>query len=184
MSVYVDGAYALSLNHAQLLDHKLRIGLELTDTQVTELKQASDFGKAYERALNYVMIRPRSVREVQQYARRKQWSPQDAQAIVDKLLARGYLNDGAFAKAWVQSRQLTKATSVRKLRLELKQKGVTDDLVAGALSATAYDEHAALEALIAKKRKLSRYANDPQKLMQYLARQGFGFDDIKAALDP
>ncbi len=182
VSVYVDEKYAFSLNHNQLLEQKLHTGLEIDQTKLDELKRASELGKAYDRALNYVTIRPRSVREIRQYARRKQWTPEDTQIIIDKLTARNYLNDDSFAKLWVQSRSLTKNYSARKLRLELKQKGITDEIVSQVMGADNYDETAALKALIAKKSRLSRYAADPQKLMQYLARQGFSYDDIKSAL--
>lgn len=182
VSVYVDGAYAFSLNHAQLLEQKLHSGLALDQVRLGNLKQVSELGKAYERALNYVMIRPRSERELRDYARRKQWSPQNTEAVVEKLKTRRYLNDHTFAKAWVESRRLTKATSARKLRLELKQKGVTDDTIAEVLAASTHTDTDALGKIIAKKQRLARYQNDPQKLMQYLARQGFSFDDIKQAL--
>ncbi len=183
VSIYVDEKYSFSLNHAQLLEQKLRSGLELSPARLDELKRASDLGKAYDRALNYVMIRPRSELEVRQYGRRKEWTPEVTQTIIDKLQSRHYLNDAAFAKAWVQSRSLTKNYSVRKLHLELKQKGVSEELINDALGNSEYNEQAALKALIAKKLKLSRFANDPQKLMMYLARQGFSYDDIKSALN-
>lgn len=183
VSIYVDEKYVFSLNHAQLLEQRLRSGLELDQARLDELKHISEQGKAYERALNYVMIRPRSVREMQQYARRKQWSPEDTQLIISKLASRNYLNDQSFAKAWVESRKLTKNYSTRKLRLELKQKGVADEIVSQVLTDDIYDELAALKALAAKKRKLARYASDPQKLMQYLARQGFDYDDIKQVVN-
>ena len=182
LSLYVDEKYAFSLTYAQLLDEKLHAGLELSEDRLASLKHASDFGKAYERALNYVMIRPRSVKELRDYARRKQWMPEDTQIIVDKLCARRYLDDRNFARAWVENRAIGKKTSQRKLRLELKQKGVADDIIADVLAANMYDENDALKQLIAKKRRLARFAADEQKLMQYLARQGFGFDDIKSAL--
>jgi regulatory protein len=182
VSIYVDEKYAFSLNHAQLLEQKLRTGLEITQARLDDLKHTSEQGKAYERALNYVMIRPRSIREMQQYARRKDWLPEDAAAIINKLLARNYLNDHNFARAWVESRKLTKNYSLRKLRLELKQKGVADDVVNEVLEQVGYNEQSALKALVAKKQKLARYKNDPQKLMRYLAGQGFSYDDIKTAL--
>lgn len=182
VSVFIDGAYSFSLNHAQLLEQKLRVGLELDALRLAELKQASDFGKAYERALNFVTIRPRSELELHQYGRRKQWAPETTQAVVAKLKTRRYVDDARFAHAWVEGRRLTKATSARKLQLELKQKGVADVIIREVLADSAHTDSDALQRLIAKKRKLSRYQNDPQKLMQYLARQGFGFDDIKAAL--
>lgn len=182
VSIYVDEKYEFSLNHAQLLEQKLRSGLELDQARLEDLKHISIQGKAYERALNYVMIRPRSLREMQQYARRKEWAPEDTQAIIDKLAARNYLNDRNFARAWVESRKLTKNYSTRKLRLELKQKGVADDTINEVLQESGYDEQSALKALVAKKQKLARYKNDPQKLMRYLAGQGFSYDDIKSIL--
>jgi regulatory protein len=181
VSIYVDEKYAFSLNHAQLLDLKVRIGLEIDDARLAEFKKASELGKAYERALNYAMIRPRSVKELQDYCRRKKWAPEDCQTIIDKLVARRYVDDRNFARAWVESRAMANKTSQRKLRLELKQKGVADDIIAEALQNADFDEGSALRALIAKKRRLARY-QDEQKLMQFLARQGFSFDDIKEAL--
>jgi SOS response regulatory protein OraA/RecX len=44
------------------------------------------------------------------------------------------------------------------------------------------DELERLKILIAKKSKSSRYKNDPLKFKQYLARQGFGYDQISEAL--
>src|SRR5690348_4752146 len=93
VSVYVDEKYAFSLGYGQVLDFKIHAGLELDDARLSELKHASDLGKAYERALNYVMIRPRSLREMQDYCRRKKWAPGDCQIVIDKLVAKHYLDD-------------------------------------------------------------------------------------------
>ena len=183
ISIFVDDKYAFSLGYTQLLEQKLRVGLEIDEPRLAELKHTSDFGKAFERALNYVMVRPRSVREVRDYARRKQWAPEDTEAIITKLQRHRYLDDHNFARAWVEHRALALKTSARKLQQELKQKGVADDIIAEALAKSNFNETDALTALITKKRKLPKYAADEQKLMQYLARQGFSFDDIKNALN-
>lgn len=182
ISIYVDGKYSFSLGYNQLLEQKLHSGLEIDEPRLADLKHMSDFGKAYERALMYVMLRPRSVREVQDYARRKKWTPEDTTAIIDKLVSKKYLDDRNFARSWVENRMLMQKTSKRKLQMELKQKGVSDAIIAEVLALTGFDESAALRKLIEKKRRLPRYAADEQKLMRYLAGQGFSFDDIKSAL--
>jgi regulatory protein len=182
VSIYIDEKYALSLSYNQLLEQKLHAGLELDDEQLAELKRTSDFGKAFERSMMYALLRPRSLREMHDYCRRKKWDPEDCEIIIHKLVQRGYVNDRAFTKSWIENRAINKSTSQRKLRLELKQKGITDDIINEALQNSTYSEDTALRDLVAKKRRLSRYKNDEQKLMQYLARQGFGFDDIKRAL--
>lgn len=182
LSIYVDETYAFSLSYSQLLDQKLHTGLELTEAQLADLKHVSDFGKAYERTLNYAMLRPRSIREVQDYCRRKQIAAEDAQAIITKLIAKRYVDDHVFARAWVESRALIKHTSKRKLWAELMQKGVHGDIISEVLAASeVYDEEQALRDMITKKRRLARY-QDSQKLLQYLVRQGFALDDVKRAL--
>lgn len=183
VSVYVDGKYSFSVGVNQVLDQRLHSGLELSETRLAELKHISEFGKAYERALMYVMLRPRSRREVQDYARRKKWNPEDTQAIIEKLVTKRYLDDRSFARSWVESRALNKKISRRKLVMELKQKGVSDDIITDVLENSSFDETDSLHKLIEKKRKLARYSGDDQKLMRYLASQGFSFDDIKTALN-
>lgn len=180
VSVYVDDRYAFSLTHNQLLEQKIYAGLEIDESRFAALKKASDFGKMYERVVQYVMLRPRSRREVEQYCRRKKYDPQDCQVIIEKLMAMRYINDQSFAKSWVRSRAATKPVSKRRLRAELQQKGVGGQLQQEAME--EYDEAAALRQLITKKRRLLRYKNDPQKLIAYLARQGFLYDDIQREL--
>jgi regulatory protein len=183
ISIYVDEKYSFSLGYTQLLDQKLYVGLDIDEKRIEDLKHISAFGKAYERALMYVMLRPRSVREVRDYARRKQWTPEDTDAIIEKLTSKKYLDDRVFARLWVEHRALMKKTSKRKLHMELKQKGVSDDVITETLANSEFDENDALRQLIEKKRKLARYANDDQKLLRYLAGQGFSFDAIKSALE-
>lgn len=181
VSIYVDGNYAFSLNPNQLLEQKLRIGLEVDAARLFELKQESDTGKLYDRLLRYVLIRPRSHREVDLYCQRKKFDPVACRLIIERLAQRGYVNDEAFARAWVESRRLTKALSERRLKLELRQKGITEATIATVLSQSEYNQNDALVAIMQKKRRLVRYQDD-QKLLQYLVRQGFAYDDVRQAL--
>jgi SOS response regulatory protein OraA/RecX len=74
---------------------------------------------------------------------------------------------------------MKKGASLRRLRLELAQKGVEKEIVERVIAENIRSDEEELQKIIAKKRY--RYP-DQQKFMQYLARQGFSFDDIKAAL--
>jgi regulatory protein len=178
-SVFVDGKYAFSLSETALLDMRLASGLELDERQLKEFKEASGADKAYGNALRYVAMRPRSTWELETYLRRKEVDEPVSQGIIERLARVGLVDDLAFARAWVSNRRLLKATSMRKLRLELKQKRVPEAIIDQALAEDTTDERSALRQLINKKR--SRYPDDI-KLMQYLARQGFGYDDIKSEL--
>ena len=178
-SVYVDGKYSFSLSEGALLDQRLASGMELEPAQLEDLKAESGNDKAYGNALRWVAMRPRSEWELATYLRRKQVEEPVAEVITDRLRRIGLLDDRGFAQAWVANRRLLKATSVRKLRLELKQKKISEAIIDEVLAEDDTTDSDSLRALVAKKR--ARYPDDT-KLMQYLARQGFGYDDIKRVL--
>ena len=58
---------------------------------------------------------------------------------------------------------------------------MAEEIIQRVIGDEASDDTAALRAVIASKRRQAKYQDD-LKLMQYLARQGFGYDDIKQAL--
>ena len=182
-SIFVDDKYAFSLGDTALLDSKLTPGQELTAGQVREYKQLSSDDKLYNLVLRYVTMRPRSRWEIEFYLGRKKASPALSETILNKLSNVNLIDDEKFAEAFVNDRRLLRPTSRRKLILELRKKRVADEVIQAAVGSEQQDEQAALQAIIESKRRQSRYRDD-LKLMQYLARQGFSYGDIKAALQP
>ena len=205
-SVYVDEKYLFSLSEYQLAASGLRLGQELTADEVDNFAKESQFGKAYERSLNYVMIRPRSEKEIRDYLTRTFLYPkpksytdkagqrhfkkqtvdtQQVSEMIERVMGRlqekGYINDESFALSWVTSRQIHKKPSQRKLEQELRAKGVESEIIATVLQKSDISEKDNLAELVAKKRRLTRY-QDKSKLTHYLLRQGFRYEDIKEVL--
>jgi regulatory protein len=180
-SIFVDDKYAFSLSENALLDQKIIIGQEITREELTGFKDASKFDKAYNLTLAYVARRPRSEWELRDYFRRKEIDEESGEQIMNRLKDFGYVDDLAFARSWVESRRLLKPVSKRRLVLELRQKHVADDIARQVLEEDETSDKDTLRQLVARKRKQSRYQDD-QKLMQYLVRQGYSYDDVKSAL--
>lgn len=181
-SIFVDGKYAFSLSAEGLLDSGFVVGQELSRVELTEAKQQSQTDKAYNLTLACVARRMRSEGELHDYFRRKGYSDDFAKTVLPKLKRQGLVDDAEFARRWVENRRLLKATSAKKLRLELRQKKISNELIESVLSSDETDERQILRELVEKKRKQSRY-QDPQKLMMYLARQGFSYNDIKSVIN-
>ncbi len=180
-NVFVDGKYSFSLDEVQLAAVTIKKGDELDEQQLDQLKSESSFGKNYIRALDLVSRRPRSQREIRDYAFRKQWTKANTDRVIERLLERGYLNDAKFAEIFVRSRANLRNYSTRRMKLELQKKGISSDIIDQVLSESDdFDENVALKNLIAKKQ--NRY-DDEQKLIAYLARQGFNYDSIRMALN-
>ena len=181
-SIFVDEKYAFSLSESALLESKLVVGQELQPAELKEWKLESADDKVSGSALRYAAMRLRSHWEMAQYLQRRDAPPALAEKILNKLSNIGLLDDQKFAEAWVANRRLLRPTSKRKLQQELRAKRVSDEVINRTLAEGAGDEQTILRELIAKKRRLSKYKADPLKLMNYLARQGFSYGDIKDAL--
>lgn len=181
-SIYIDDKYSFSLSELGLLNSGLSVGQEYTEAELVNIKADAEFDKAYGRTLDLIARRIRSEWEIRDYLKRKDYDPSIAEQVIKRLRSAGFIDDLKFAQAWVGNRRLLKATSKRRLQQELRQKRVSDDIIAQVLAEDETDERAVLRELIAKKRQISRFAEDDLKLMQYLSRQGYNYDDIKAAM--
>ncbi|HEY5442313.1 MAG TPA: RecX family transcriptional regulator [Candidatus Saccharimonadales bacterium] len=180
-SIFVEGKYEFSLSEAALLEHKLANGQELDKQQLGEFKRISADDKLYNRTLRYVAMRLRSRWEVEFYLQRKDASPALTETILNKLSNIGLIDDEKLAQAYVHDRRQLRPASRRKIITELRKKRIPGNIIEAVVGAEAEDEQTALLAVIEQKRRQTKYQDD-QKLMQYLARQGFSYGDIKDAL--
>lgn len=181
-SIFIDGKYSFSLSEAELLAQSLKIGQEFNKAELETIKDEAAIDKGVYRVLNLIARRPRSRWEVEDYLKRKGYKSEEIEKITKNIEEKGHINDLDFAKRWTESRRLLKPISKRKLQMELRQKRVDDHIVQEALEEDETDEQEVLRELINKKRHQARYRDD-QKLIAYLARQGFNYSDIKAVLD-
>jgi regulatory protein len=253
VNVFIDNKFAFSLTIAQVADFKLKIGRELSDEEITEIQSASDFGKLFQRSLEYALTRPHSEKEMRDYLKRKKMkreieqkrydsfvermksdenyrehvteirknvreknkklsekdftednrfeyvgraktglptkpgaaiSDEDIDAVISKLVEMKIVDDYAFAEYFVSNRNQIKGTSIKKLTLELRSKGISDAIISEILSEDEYgetirDDKVEIMKMIEKKR---RRGYDDTKLTQYLARQGFSYDLIRESL--
>jgi regulatory protein len=192
VNVMVEGVYRFSLDLYQVADLGIRTNKEYTEEELVALETESLFGKLYGRALEYCLMRPHSAKEVRDYLYKKTRDQRTKDGsikkgipieitnrVFERLVEKGYIDDEKFARFWIENRNVTKGTSQRKLTAELRSKGVSSAIIDTFLSESERTDESELQKIINKKR--NRYPDD-MKLMQYLARQGFSYDDIRQAL--
>lgn len=201
VNLYVNDKFFCSLDVAQVVEFKIKVGKELSDEECDELKRASEFGKFYQRALEFTLMRPRSQKEIRDYLNRKtlsrkvrvknrktgEYQTKEKHGydkslmplVLQRLDERGYIDDRHFAKLWVENRNTQKGTSIKKLRVELLQKGISQQIIDEVLETGTRNDADELQKIIA--RKANRYP-DQQKFIQYLVRQGFNYSDVVDAL--
>jgi regulatory protein len=181
VSVFVDGKYEFSLSFDELVKYKLKNNDEFSAADIKKFKKISADGKLRARALEWLLNRPHSEREFRDYLYKKKVEPEQIESLVGEMAERGYLDNAKFA-AWFTELQARRGKSDRAIRAELFKKGIGRELADQTVEEGAGDEAERLKAIVEKKRHLSRYKNDPQKLIQYLIGKGFSWQLVKETL--
>ena len=157
--------------------------------------EVEDPAQVLEAGARFLEARHRSVAEVRRKLTRLGYRTDLVSDAIERLAELGYLDDDAFARAWVGSRDRAKPRGEHALRRELGLKGVDRSLVDAVLDDRRVDaavtaiptddaplsaDEAAAERLLAKKLPAIRREADPRRRLQraygLLARNGFGPD--------
>lgn len=147
-----------------------------------------EFERAKTVALNYLSHRARTERDVARRVEKAGFPPEVAAAVVEWARQFGFVDDAAFAAAWVRSRGDRRHSSLRLLRQELAQQGVPRDLVDDVLSQEDADSEQRRADALAEQvwGKLSRQgvADDVARRRTYaaLGRRGFSGSTARDAV--
>jgi len=99
-----------------------------------------------------------------------------ATEVVDDLVARGYVDDAAFARHWVTARA-ARGYGAARLRLELRARGIAAPVIAAALGALDGDDVLVRAREAARRRLRALRRGRPERaasrLRDYLLRRGF-----------
>ena len=143
--------------------------------------------KARQAALRYLSGRDRSVHEVRQKLKEKEF----ASAVVDQIIA--YLedlklvDDRALAHRWVEVRVEVSGAGPAKLAQDLRRKGIDQEIVEDVLEecADALSSADAAADLLRKQRR--RYSSIEEhkarrRMYDFLARRGYNEDVVSKAV--
>jgi len=188
--VHLDGAPFRHLPRSLVLARTLSPGDELTAAEVETLAAEADRAEALDAALRYLSWRPRSRTELARHLRDRGHPGPAAEAALRRCEELGYVNDRAFALAFVRDRIRLRPRGRARLRAELSARGVdASDAEAAIDAALAETETSEGELLrrVAERRARSLASLDREaarrRLAAYLLRRGFGGSEVRAAVD-
>ncbi len=181
VNIYLDNKFGFGLDLENFVKHHLKVDQELSEEQISEIVKKREFQKSLDKLLRFATLRPRSEKEVRDYLKRKKVHESSFDELFNKLIRLELIDDEKFAKWWVEQRQLFKPKPKRVLSQELRIKGVNNELIKEVLGEIEIDEKNIAKALVQKKmykwEKLDENTRK-QKITQFLAGKGFGWDVI------
>ena len=182
VSVYLDGRFAFGL--PALLAARLKADQFLTDAEIEALQAEGDTESAYNRALHYLGYRPRSRQEIDRYLQKYGLPQVQIEAVIGRLEQVGLLDDQAFARYWVESRERFRPRGLRALRYELRNKGVSEEIIGAALEVVDVQD-SAYRSAEKKARQLSSLDRQTfhRKMIAFLSRRGFAYEVAREVTD-
>jgi regulatory protein len=182
VSIYLDGEFAFGV--ARVLAAWLKVGQTLTEEKIASLQTEEEQESAYQQALHFLSYRPRSTAELRQNLNKHSVPETLIEATLERLQRSGLVNDEAFARAWVENRNEFRPRSRSVLRMELRRKGLDDEVIQSVLDGGVDEEALALQAARKYVRRLEGL-ECPEfrvKLSGFLARRGFSYSTIAPAV--
>jgi len=86
VNINLDGSFGFGLDLENFMKLQLKVNQELTQDEVNEIVKKAELSKCFEKTLRFAMTRPRSLKEVKDYFRRKEIDKSIQQTIVDRLV--------------------------------------------------------------------------------------------------
>jgi regulatory protein len=142
------------------------------------------YQRCFNAAVQYLNYRPRSEPELKERLHRRGFNGDSIEAVITRLKEQGLVDDTAFAQFWKDNREYFSPRSQWLTRLELKKKGVAEDIIDKVVS-TIDDEDSAYRAATKKAHSLPRadYPSFRRRLGEYLRRRGFSYGVINHTVD-
>ena len=184
VNVFLDNRFAFSLEAEVVIREGLQVGQELSANQIKALAKSDHFHSCLNAATHFLGYRPRSEFEVRERLQRRGFDDNTIKVVIAKLKEQGLVDDVAFAQFWKENRDSFSPRSQWLTKLELRQKGVTDDIIDQVIE-TIDDDDNAYRAALSKARSLPRsdYQGFRRRLGEYLKRRGFGYGVINHTIE-
>ena len=173
--VFVDGEYCFSISEDDFMSLALYEKEEITNEEITNIKQIVNFKSAKGKAINYLSYKYRTKKEVYDKLTDLGYKEETVQTVINELISIGYINDKIYAQKFISDRIKLKPMSKKALEYELLSKGVSKQIISETLDDYELDDYD-LAFRIAK-RKFSKYDIDDikiqTKIFSFLAHKGF-----------
>ncbi|MFO7676268.1 MAG: RecX family transcriptional regulator [bacterium] len=185
VSVFLDGAYAFSLDEKTVSRLGLAPGAELAEADVERIVRDEQLRRAKEYATLLLSYRARTEQEMRGRLERKQFAPDIVDAAMARLRELRLLDDEQYARDFTRDRVTIGRKGRWNVRGELIKRGVARPAIEAAL-ADAPDELAVARELAARYRERHARLEDDvlhRRVYALLARRGFSPDVIRQALE-
>ncbi len=182
--VYIDEKFAFVLYKGELSRYRIAVGQELKSEIYIKIRSEIVVKRAKLRALHLLNAMGRTEAQLHQKLAQDHYTEDIIDEAIDYVKSFGYIDDENYARNFIGSRKDKK--SKKEIFAQLLQKGISKEVLERAFE-ECYESNSARDAIMAimQKRQYNPETADrkeTQKIMGYLMRKGFGYEDIRQVI--
>ncbi|MDR1940247.1 MAG: RecX family transcriptional regulator [Clostridiales bacterium] len=180
-NIFVDGSFVCGLSIETVVTMRLKTGGEVDADGLIEAIKEDEKRAAVATLLKMLSAKRVTERQAREALQKREYMDESIECAVDKCRGYGYLDDAAYAADYVAAHK-SKLGSLA-LKYELKQRGVSEDLINYAIE--DIDEEEAACGLLKKYMRGGGLSDVKQKnkAVRYLASKGYKYDTVRRAID-
>ena len=187
--VMFDNDQTIYVTEDTIVKFLLSKGMSFELSEIDKIIAFSDFSRGKNLALYYISFKQRSKKEVITYLLDHDITQAQTVKIIDELLQSRFIDDTAYAAAFIHEKVLGKSSGPYQIKQKLMDKGIDKTVIQDKIS-ELYDFDAQLDTAthLAEKLVLTKYSRLPLKALKlkvttHLTQKGFSYDISKLALE-
>ena len=183
--IFVDDQYICDIDDETVYIMSIKKGDEVSEEFLSEIKHLSQVQGAKRAGARLLTASMKSRYDFEMKLVQKGYSRDAVRQAADFFEEKGFLNDAAYAKAYVADARSLKKQGVAKIRMSLKSKGISGDIIDELLADTDESEEENLKALVEKEfaKMPVRDKKHVDKLKRKLYSKGYKIGDIINAVN-
>lgn len=185
----LDNDQKIILRYEVFLKNGFRKGDEISENDIADVIRQNQLFYIKESAYRILGRRLHSYKELERKLASRKYDKALIKQVLDDLLSNLYLDDERFAREYSEEKLKKKMLGMSRIKLELREKGVSQDIIERILSENSASDETENALKLAEKKLSSLKGRNldkmklNQRLYSFLASKGFNYDLIKTVLD-
>lgn len=180
-NIFIDDKFACGLFIDVCVRHGLKVGLEIEQDRLNEMALESEKTIALNKTAKYMQSALKTTKQIRDYLAKKGYEKITIDYVVDKLKEYNYLDDEAYAKSFAKTYK--NKYGEYKLKEKLRSKGISENIADDSIKEIDNTDEIIYNIAVKYMMKKEPTSENYIKLNRFLASRGFGFEDIKHAIN-
>lgn len=179
-NIEVDGRFYCGMKLETVMQNRLKAGVAVTPESLSALQLESEKQTALDKALTHITVSMKTEKEIRDFLARKGYLQDVCDFVVERMKGYGFLDDALYAKQYAEV--AAKRKGARLIAMELKRRGVADEVARGAVEEIEDGGESAKRVLGKYMRGKEVTRETLRKAYAHLISKGFDYDTARTAL--